>query len=112
MPDSTKDDYDRAWDRRLAADRAAARFVRVVAWSKRASAAILAVAGFALAAVGAEALAVYNASFANALCLVGPSGDEWEGFLAVELVGTLLLLVGLWVLFLRTFLRRLSVAPP
>lgn len=111
MPDLTKDDYDRAWDRRPAADRAAARRIGMAAWSKWASAAILAVAGFALAAVGAEALAVYNACFANALCYRGLSGDGWEGFLAFEWIGILLLHVEVRVLFHRSFTGRLASVP-
>ena len=105
MP-AEKDDYDRAWEQRQATDRARARSARLTGSAIRWTGAILFALGLSLAAVGAEGLAVYNACVANALCFVSLSGDGWEGFLAVEIVGILFVLVGVWTAVLRPLLAR------
>lgn len=93
--DGGKDDYDRAWERRTRRERMRSGTRKASSWSG----AMLLGLGPIVTALGAEALAVYNACFADPLCYPTVSaGDGWEGSFAIGLVVTL---VGMMVVLSR-----------
>lgn len=73
------------------------------------SGAILVGVGLNVTAIGAQALAVYNACFADPIRYpTGSAGDGWEGFFAVLAVGLVVTLVGIIVLESRARASRTS----
>ena len=100
-----KEEFDRAWDRRLDQERRRESSRTAV----NRSAVILIGLGLVLAALGAEGQAIYNACFANPVCYPTATGDGWEGFFALAAGGLLVVEVGGILLVCRV--RPFTISP-
>lgn len=92
-----KDEYDRAWERREAANREARRWDGTRPAIRRAigvTAAILLGLGLLLAALGAESLATLDACIADPACLPTAWDSAFEEFFGVLAIGIVLSVYG------------------
>lgn len=92
-----KDDYDRAWERHVAASRSAGRLDAMrpaIRRAVRATAAILLELGLLLVALGGESLATLDACVADPACLPAAWESALEEFFGILTVGFILSLAG------------------
>lgn len=111
-----KDDYDRAWDRYVKAG-SNSREVRPgrvrTLGASRVSGVILLGLGSIIAALGSEALAVYNACFADPACYPSVSELPFGEFFGILATGiTLIVAGGSWLAFNLRFGLSLPVTKP
>ncbi len=108
-----KDEYDRAWERHVAAQRRAQRLEAtrpVIHRAVKVSAFILVGLGGLLAALGIESLAALDACIADPACLPMASGSAFEEFFGILAVGIVLSVTG--VAQLAVGLRTEPIARP